>query len=66
MVGLLLLIFMIEVLKKMVRSRGFEPPHPRAQRPQRCVSTVSPRPHFVVFEKKLLGALQAVRLFRKS
>lgn len=29
----------------MVRRGGFEPPHPKAQRPQRCVSTVPPPAH---------------------
>ncbi len=26
----------------MVRRGGVEPPHPKAQRPQRCVSTIPP------------------------
>lgn len=29
----------------MVRRGGFEPPHPKAQRPQRCVSTIPPPAH---------------------
>ncbi len=34
--------------KKMVRTRGFEPPRREAQAPQACVSTVPPRAHIVV------------------
>ena len=29
----------------MVRRGGVEPPHPKAQRPQRCVSTIPPPAH---------------------
>ena len=33
------------IYRIVVRRGGVEPPHPKAQRPQRCVSTIPPPAH---------------------